>query len=653
MSRDSISPSERSSNSTSSDSATIEQAALFLDEEDDPLIPSLQDVHCTFLIGKATWEEFLGQAMRLPQGMWPTDALNPFATLVDVPSLPNNLPRRELFGRPCWELPRDFGVTECQNTHLQSDETSLQLGRLVKFQLQTNNPIRCDICPDDALHTCASFVTTNSLTVLVMCWSYILSARLLEMQRHKIRYTEYRLQPVVPNGQKDAAVDINLKGASGALTRWLCAILNPTMGWQADDDGDLPPWATSFKPCVRLVLEASDMAADITSAPSSIEAVELLIELCQLFDLGPDIASISNLEPLLPYKASFLAALAIPFYGFMKLQPLLPKPYLIKPQKRGTFNSSHAQQIREYFRHLGYFMTLSAHPPFVGSIIWSVFWQPDVNCNLVGPWLTSVLVVLEPIIALNRTEILLKVFLSRRPRIGIWWVALFLLGDPALFNWIRRYTVKAEEKRYYTSLTSPDPIVSAWTGSKQSFVDCDNDSIYLQQADLVSRADLLRCRFDAKLQQECATSLSWRPFGDIKKKQVELEIWPQLETKYTRSYNAFVWYLEESPSKYKKYSSIRDDGFRKNTGLQMTVPDNLEMHTSTMPSKERSYHAIHMRPSIETTCRMMNFLVEDSRGDRHWEHAGFSVEKEQVRWLHDWEGLLTMDQIIRDAGCST
>src|SRR5690606_1726476 len=132
-------------------------------------------------------------------------------------------------------------------------------------------------------------------------------------------------------------------------------------------------------------IAALDAAADILSPPNSSEATELLIELCRLFNLGPDPAAASGLEPIPPHKASFLATLALPFYGFMKLQPQLPPPNLTGPRRNGTPSRSCEQDIREYMGHVRYFMTLSIQPPSIGSIIGSMLWQPDVECNLVGP----------------------------------------------------------------------------------------------------------------------------------------------------------------------------------------------------------------------------------------------------------------------------
>ncbi|KAK2670368.1 hypothetical protein RAB80_014505 [Fusarium oxysporum f. sp. vasinfectum] len=58
--------------------------------------------------------------------------------------------------------------------------------------------------------------TVNSLTVLVLCWFYVLPGRLFEMQRRRIGYTERRLWPVAPKGETEATAtgDINLGNAS-------------------------------------------------------------------------------------------------------------------------------------------------------------------------------------------------------------------------------------------------------------------------------------------------------------------------------------------------------------------------------------------------------------------------------------------------------
>lgn len=624
--------SHQSSEPTTQDSTTSTDEQGAPSDEDDPLLPHPSDIYRIFRDGKATWEVFLKRASRFPQGFWPADALDPYIALVDVPSLPEFLPRLDwLYGRPCWELPLDIGVSAYQD-HRSDSNTSLAYGRRVSFRIQIKDPICCGIGSDAASFALGvGSETTSSLAVLIMCWSYILSVRLLEMQGRSIQYTMDCLWPDTSQLQTGSAVNLDLEGASPSLVRWLCAILSPKMGWRPKIQGRLPPWATTFSPDVRLVIKASVPAVDVHLPPSSSEATELLIELCQLFNLGSNPRGASRLESMSPYKASFLAALVLPFYDFMGLQPLLPPPHLTRPQKNGTFDSFHEQRIRGYLSDVRYFMTLSIHAPSIGSIIWSILWQPDVDCNLVGPWLASFLDTLAPAITENRIEVLVKVFLSRRPRVAIWWVALFMLGDLALLDWIRRYAVKVEEKYGYGSLSPPDPMASAWTGSKQSFLDFDKDSVYMEPSDLVSRADLLRSRFDLKLQDWASVPLAWRPFGHIQKGQVEPELWPQLEANYSRKYHSFTWYFRKTP--------MSDKGFQKCTGRSVRhVPDNLQLYTSA-EDPEENHQAINTRPSKQCTRRMVSFLVEDAAGGRAWATANLPRKSEEIRWLRNWDVL--------------
>lgn len=119
-------------------------------------------------------------------------------------------------------------------------------------------------------------------------------------------------------------------------------------------------------------------------------------------------------------------------------------------------------------------------------------------------------------------------------------------------------------------------MVSAWTGSKQSFLDLDKDSLYLEEADLVSRADLIQCSFNFKLQDSAATTSSWRPFGHIEKRLIEFELWPQLETNYPRKYYSLTWYLGKRP--------VSDKGFRIHTGRDVKdMPDDLHIRTHINP----------------------------------------------------------------------
>lgn len=604
-----------------------EDGGLFISEEDDPLIPSASEVRRTFRDGKAVWDALFKQARDIPKGLWPAAMLDPYITLVDVPKLPERLPTgRILYGRPRWHLPPD--IANPKPTDQEDGDPTLRCGRRLALFLQAEDPIRSSICQEAASYSMGlESATTGSLAVLTMCWSYILSVRILEMQGRQVCYSSHHLSP-----QQHEPSVVDLDGASSTLVRWICAILSPEVGWGAKDEGKLPMFATFLNQDAQIAIGGAPIsAAQAHSAPSSLEAIELLIEFCRLFHPGTEHIEAGEWEAMSPCRAGFLAALVLPFYTFMDLQPQLPTPRLAR-SKRGELEDLHEQEIRQYYSDLGYFMALGSHPPSVGSVLWSIFWQPDVECNLVGPWLSSILEVLKPAIRQKHVEVILKMFIARRPRVAIWWVALFLLGDLTILDCIQEYAQKLEEMKGGGSMAAPDPIMSAWTGAKQSFLDDEEDTTYGEQSDLVSRADVLRCRFDLKLQDYASVLLAWRPFGYVQKSQVEVELWPQLETKYARQYHSFVWYPE------KNSSTTPEHGFRHDTGRDVkNVPDNLDRPSASAMSKGSRQPLFSIRSSKISTQRMMDFLVEDAAGRRDWTNAVLPVDQDQLRWLFHWE----------------
>ncbi|KND86312.1 hypothetical protein TOPH_09059 [Tolypocladium ophioglossoides CBS 100239] len=607
--------SDSSSRSTSVAPTTASSSPTHLTgEKDDLLVPSPSEICRVFHYGQATWANLLSMVDDFPPGRWPTMSLEPYITLMDVP------------------------VPTHTNNSDQEWDPELVHGRRVDFNLETDGPLHCQLSSEAASRfLCNSTGIADSIAVLTMCWSYILSVRLLEMQGQQVKYTLHRLWP--QTGECDKSGVIRLDGASPALVRWLCAVLNPELGWSASGKG-LPPWAASLQE--HLVIETSEPIQDFTSPPSSTEATELLLEFCRLFDLETEGNQNKQWDQLAPCRAGFLAALMIPFYRFMELCPQFPKPRLTCSDGVGL-NDTSGTSIRGYLRDLRYFMTLSLHPLSLGSTLWSVFWQPDIDCNLVSPWLAAILDILEPTINAENLEKLLKAFALRRPRVALWWLALFVLGDLSILDWIRRYATTCNEKYGYGSLSPPDPMVSAWTGTKQSFLDQEITACYLEPSDQIPRADILRRRFDLYLQGSSSELLSWRPFGYVAKHSVEPDLWPYLETKRARRYQSFFWY---SPQGRFRTS---DPGFRRNTGRSIGVSRDDLTQLSSCHKCHEHHHNIKLVPSKSSTLRMISFLVEDATGSRHWSNAAMSEQSRQHPWLRGCGGLDTMEGECRGA----
>ncbi|KAI1420523.1 hypothetical protein F5Y12DRAFT_772636, partial [Xylaria sp. FL1777] len=73
-----------------------------------------------------------------------------------------------------------------------------------------------------------------------------------------------------------------------------------------------------------------------------------------------------------------------------------------------------------------------------------------------------------------------------------------------------------EEHPYFCSAAVPDTTVAAWTETPQSFLDL-TASPTRDGTTVVSRAELLRCRYNLRLGDTPSLLFSWRPFGDVAK----------------------------------------------------------------------------------------------------------------------------------------
>lgn len=290
--------------------------------------------------------------------------------------------------------------------------------------------------------------------------------------------------------------------------------------------------------------------------------------------------------------------------------------------------------IRQYVADLRYYMTLSMHPGSVGSIIWSIFWQPDVECNTVSPWLSFILSVLRPIIDNGNLDVLLKTFALRRPRVALWWVGIFLLGSPAIPSFIVRYLEMLEECWGYASIASPDTTVSVWTGSPESFLDAEPLRTYVGLKCLVTRADLLKHRYNFCLRDTASVPLSWRPFGVVPMEAIELELWPSLEHCPTRTYKHWVWWIKKGQTVISRNIQL---GFRKDTGrFVQDVADHLDIvHLDDVTECNDS---VNLEPSREATLGMIDYCMEDIMGDRDTDISAVLGARTHP-WLEGWRGL--------------
>ncbi|KAJ3543463.1 hypothetical protein NM208_g3566 [Fusarium decemcellulare] len=356
---------------------------------------------------------------------------------------------------------------------------------------------------------------------------------------------------------------------------------------------------------------------------------------CNLFGIGHEPRRSRDPRPLSPIKAAFLATLAIPFYRMAKLQPHLPRPSL-KPQKAISLDEDEADDVRRYTGEVHYYMPLSMHPYALGPVLWSIFWQPDIQCNLVSPWLAAITSVIRPAFNYCDFEMLAKIFTLRRPRVALWWHGLFLLGNPKILDFIRNYLTNLDEGCTYDTLSRPDIVTAAWTGAPQSYQDDLSSTAYYDLDDDVPRAALLQHRHTLTLRDPWPLFYGWRPFGFVPKDTIEPDLYPWLERGHDREYRHWTWWSKNDAS-FEPYLYA---GYRKETGRFIpNVPDNLALlpaPDSFAPLPPAAVVPIDFEPSRRATLQMINHSLGNIIGERSVSTAVIPDLEQSHPWLKDW-----------------
>jgi len=106
-----------------------------------------------------------------------------------------------------------------------------------------------------------------------------------------------------------------------------------------------PHWAAFYGDdlCFMVVVDDDFRTRLLRQPPTSAQATELLIEFCCLREFSPRKGKRAKSEPLMPYTAAFLAALAVPSGRWNGLIPKFHVPIVKKrrvPLSREAFLQS-------------------------------------------------------------------------------------------------------------------------------------------------------------------------------------------------------------------------------------------------------------------------------------------------------------------------
>jgi hypothetical protein len=334
---------------------------------------------------------------------------------------------------------------------------------------------------------------SHHLPILLLAWTYILSARWAELipGAHAPDYNSCQAPFLNSgNGSKGPECDcgsvvVEIGDVDEATVRWWAAILSPDSGWNAsipNDKGSLlcSPWSVRTQSGPTFIISASPKPQSpmIYHRPASFNsAIGYLSQYCDLHGIAEQ------------NHAALAAALLIPVAKFDGRRIDLPTPRL--PRKVATWARQRTQALPVWggeLLQLDRLLTLSCNPREVKALLGSIFFEPNVDCNICGAWLQGSFAFLDSDKA-NNPQVLLRTVIRRDPGLGFLWLGAFVTGAEA------RCLQDARAGWWKVDLST-----AAWTGTHVSFI---QESIPKAPTDAreISRADECRLMY-----------LSHRPF---------------------------------------------------------------------------------------------------------------------------------------------
>ncbi|KAL7818893.1 hypothetical protein V8C44DRAFT_182976 [Trichoderma aethiopicum] len=494
---------------TSIDSATTHS---------DNVVPTAEQSASALDYSRSLWQGLVENARSMSLS---GDTLDLMSLARHGPKMPDDMEgSSELAGYAKWHLsegPKPNGTGNVLHP--------VRLGIKRRWDLMKHDLTECEVSDRSSFGFSDS--ESNGLAIMFLAWSYILSVYLLEEQKTSFVYTEATATSGTASSA-DNEITIDLGDASDEEYRWWSTLLSPGQGWKASG-AKQPVWAVKYTGNVKFSFKnprTEPLSPDI-KPPSSRQAVAFLARFAAMYDLEGQA------------RLALAMALTIPLHDRMKSTIQLPKPHLVKLEEAPPPSSL----IDKEFRLLSYYMVLSSNPTFIGSALWSVFWEPAIDCNLASSWCTPIIQEIQPLVESEDLETLSHVLAQRRPGVAPLWYGLLACGITDTVSAI----VPFLEKLYTHVPTRFMPEVAVWTDSPQSFMDLPGSGPYVEE-NKVSRADVWRLRheywnaWEGGIHFRNLPSTPFQPFGAVDAEEVELMVRGHLQCpRHEWVYSGFTW----------------------------------------------------------------------------------------------------------------
>jgi hypothetical protein len=577
---------------------------------DDAVQISTERFRDTYVAGFETWARLYSRVIR--NCKLPAHCFFAYNTFPRQPVFPRNLDLKHDSGHVLASGSSIWGSSLAKCAH---DIPSFQ--QLVHLEVTVQSPVLLSIS-ESAQSSCYSaswFASKDDyLTILVLAWAYILSARWVEVMPASccLIYTESQARHKVAttksgNGQHSLVVDIG--PASPEEARWWAAVLAQGQGWQATM---LPsfwsPWSIRLRSSLEFFLSSAVSASpSLGSTATFLDACDFLNNFC----VRHNIVDQSH--------AALAAVLLFPSMGNCETLQM-PSPRITQDQL-SELALDHAEGSSELNwihdgQHLDRFLTLSCNIRGIHPLLLSVFYEPSIECNAVTPWLQGTLAAIDSLTE-NNLSILGRMCMDRTPNIACIWLGITVLGlQKKLLKDVRFGQIPI------------DLHSAAWSGTVQSFIQ-QPVSKPLAVNGYVKRADECRLLYLTQSDNHArAPVCQWKPFGGTPTDDVEIEVRSHAQCEgHQLQYQGFAWACIYDNSEYN-------------------VLDKVHVDLPYSPSSTQGLECVCHIPVVWDSLNRKNevFSENATRSVLGWLRLEGHARHERNVWQHDWFQVYDSDE---------
>ncbi|QPC73126.1 hypothetical protein HYE68_003878 [Fusarium pseudograminearum] len=446
------------------------------------------------------------------------------------------------------------------------------------------------------------------LSVLMLAWAYILSARWTDIMPGgcSLTYTDRQAisqQDTTECQGNENFINVQLGHVSPQEARWWAAILAPGQGWQAkleyEQQTFVSPWSINVQQNFNfLLLHNSDPTATPHAVAPFSDAVHYLNRFCARHVVSDQ------------SHAALAAVLLLPSVGTLKsLRLPAPSSNMGVPHSAlGSIGESLQDDWIYRSCYIDKLLTLSCNTRGIRPLLLSVFYEPSIECNAVTPWLQGTLAAIKHV-AGNNLYAVGRLCMERSPRVAFLWLGCIILNiqDQLL-------------REVYFGQIPIDLPSASWSGITQSFIQ-QRVSNPLVTDGSVSRADECRLLFLSQSEHHTRLPLcQWTPFGKTTVSDVDLDIrvHQQCEDHWLQ-YEGIEWECEDGDVEFMSLQKADSQTIPSKPSVQQ--PTQTVITAIPYEGMERDREAI----SENATRNIFGWLRVD----------GYA-QGEQDIWKHEW-----------------